>query len=160
MCLLPVSVNNVTSYKTVCHSWLWKRPPMCNNYSNTKCKRDFSFEPMKPLLLWLAHEKTIFILQYRRPSLFAEITFWESLANSKRTTFFAKKLTIQDNFDENPQMIEGKLADNEFLVTKMNPRTIKTGNSKPANNEGCLYTDFWPSICIQDNVSNSCSIKY
>ncbi len=44
-----------------------------------------------------------------------------------------------DNLVSNPQLIEGKAADNEFLGTKSYPQIIKTANSKPADNEARLY---------------------
>jgi hypothetical protein len=49
----------------------------------------------------------------------------------------AKKLFICCNLYENPQIIEGKPADNEFWDIKINPPIIKT-----ANNEGRLYLYF------------------
>ncbi len=58
----------------------------------------------------------------------------------------AKKLFIWRNLYENPRIIEGKPADNKFSDTKINPRIIKTVNSKPANTEGRLYNEEWVDL--------------
>ena len=41
---------------------------------------------------------------------------------------------------KNPRIIEGNPADTKFWGIKMNPRIVKTANSKPANSEGRLYS--------------------
>ncbi len=52
---------------------------------------------------------------------------------------YGKKLFICTNLYKNPRIIEDNPADNKFYHIKMNPRIIKTANSKPANNERSLY---------------------
>ncbi len=73
----------------------------------------------------------------------------------------AKILLICTNLQENPWIIKGKPAENNFLDAKI---IIKTANSKPANSEGRLYynqymlsifiaeaTKWWLWICSDDN---------
>jgi hypothetical protein len=50
----------------------------------------------------------------------------------------AKKWFICSKLYENQQIIK---ENPEFFDIKMNPRIIKTANSKPANNEGRLYSN-------------------
>jgi hypothetical protein len=51
----------------------------------------------------------------------------------------AKKLFICANLYENLRTVKGKPVGNKFLDAKMNPRIIKTPNSKPGNSKGRLY---------------------
>ncbi len=72
----------------------------------------------------------------------------------------AKKLFICSNLYENPQIIEENSANKKFLDTKMNPRIIKTANSKPARAACSIAREinpfFHPNMTWGPHIQGSC----
>jgi hypothetical protein len=61
------------------------------------------------------------------------------ITDNKGAQLWPKFLFICSKLYENPWKMKENTADNKFMDTKMNSRTINTANSKPTNSEDSLY---------------------
>ncbi len=59
------------------------------------------------------------------------------------------------NSDNNARIVKGKIREYQILAQKQKPRIVKTANTKPANNEGRLYSQ----TCANDHLSTTTTLN-